>query len=164
MQLLTSAWSEVSEATITNFLRKVGISTEEAINDQDDPLKDFAAKELEETINEFRERFPDEVPKELNAAFLLDIDAEQPTNGDKPSDVEILPEVQGEAIQEEEDDIDVVYDEPPAPPSAFFIFLENKQRISSVCCTKVSFRVEKIFDYMEHLNFLSRIEISSRVS
>ena len=42
MQLLTSAWSEVSEATITKF----------------------------------RERFLNEFPEELNAAFLLDIDAE----------------------------------------------------------------------------------------
>ena len=54
MQLLTSAWFEVSEATIKNCFRKVGISeklAEEAINDQDDPFKDLAAKELEETIN-----------------------------------------------------------------------------------------------------------------
>ena len=58
----------------------------------------------------------DEVPEELNAAVLLD--AELSTNGDKPSDAEILAEVRGEAIQEE-DDIDVVYDEPPAPPSVF---------------------------------------------
>ena len=62
---------------------------------------------------------PDEVPEELNAAVLLNIDAELSTNGDKPSDAEILAEVRGEAIQEEEDDIDVVYDELPAPPSAF---------------------------------------------
>ena len=50
---------------------------------------------------------------------MLDIDTELSTNGDKPTDAEILAEVRGEAIQEEEDDIDVVYDEPPAPPSAF---------------------------------------------
>ena len=54
--------------------------------------------------------------RSLNAAVLLDIDAELSTN--KPSDAEIRAEVRGEAIQEE-DDIDVVYDEPPAPPSAF---------------------------------------------
>ena len=33
------------------------------------------------------------------------------------SDAEIVAEVRGKAIQE--DDIDVVYDEPPVPPSAF---------------------------------------------
>ena len=121
MQLLTSAWSELSEATIKNCFRKVEISekwVEEAINDQDDPLKDLAAEELEETINEFRERLPDDVPEELNAAVVLDIDVELSANRDKPSDAEILAELRGETMQEE-DDIDVVYDEPPAPPSAF---------------------------------------------
>ena len=121
MQLLTSAWSELSEATIKNCFRKVEISekwAEEAINDQDDPLKDLAAEELEETINEFRERLPDDVPEELNAAVVLDIDVELSANRDKPSDAEILAELRGETMQEE-DDIDVVYDEPPAPPSAF---------------------------------------------
>ena len=57
---------------------------------------------------------PDAVPEELNADVLLDIDAELSTNGDKLSDAEILAEVREEAIQEE-DDIDAVYDEPPAP-------------------------------------------------
>ena len=64
MQLLTFAWSEVSEATIKKRFRKVGILeklAEEAINYQDDPFKDLAAEELEETINEFRVRFPNEV-------------------------------------------------------------------------------------------------------
>ena len=78
MQLLTSAWPEVSETTIKNCFRKVGISeksAEEAINDHDDPFKDLAAEELEETINEFCERLPDEAPEQLNAAVLLDIDA-----------------------------------------------------------------------------------------
>ena len=64
MQLLTSAWSEVSEATIKKRFRKVGILeklAEEAINYQDDPFKDLAGEELEETISEFRVRFPHEV-------------------------------------------------------------------------------------------------------
>ena len=64
MQLLTSAWSEVSKATIKKRFRKVGILeklAEEAINYQDDPFKEVAAEELEETINEFRVRFPNEV-------------------------------------------------------------------------------------------------------
>ena len=121
IQLLISAWSKISEATIKNCFRKVGILEkfiEEGIDDQDHLFKNLATEELEETINEFRERLPDEVPEELNAAVLLDIDAELSTNGDKPSDAEILAEVQEEAIQEE-DDIDVVCDELSAPPSAF---------------------------------------------
>ena len=121
IQLLTSAWSEVSEVTIKNCFKKFGMSgnSAEAISDRDDPFKDLAAEELEETINEFRERLPDEVPEKLNAVVLLDIDAELSTNGDKPSDAEVLEELPGESIQEEEYDIDVVYDEPRAPPSAF---------------------------------------------
>ena len=66
---------------------------EEAINDQDDPFKDLVAEELEETINYFCERLPNEVPEEPNTAVLMDIDAELSTNGDKPSDAEILAEV-----------------------------------------------------------------------
>ena len=121
MQLLTSAWFGVSETTIKNYFSKVRNlekSADKGINDQDDTLKDLAAEEPEETINEFCERLPDEVPEELNAAVLLDIDAELSTNGDKPSDAEILATVRVKAIQEE-DDIDAVYDEPLAPPSAF---------------------------------------------
>ena len=47
---------------------------EEAINDQDDPLKNLATEELEETINELREILLDEVPEELNAqAFRVKV-------------------------------------------------------------------------------------------
>ena len=96
MQLLTFTWSKVSEATIENCFRKVEILenlAEEAINNQDDPFKGLAAEELEETINEFRERLPEEVPEQLNAAVSLVINAELSTNGDKPTDAEILVEV-----------------------------------------------------------------------
>ena len=61
-------------------------SPKEVINDQTDLSKDVAVEELEVTINEFRERLPDEVIEELNAAVLLDINAELSTNRDKPSD------------------------------------------------------------------------------
>ena len=86
MQLLTSATqpSKISEKL-----------AEEAINYKDDPFKDLAAGELEETINQFSERLPDEVPEKLNVAVLLDIDAEISTIGAKPRDDEILAEVRG---------------------------------------------------------------------
>ena len=77
MQLLQSAWSEVSEC-----FRKSGISeksTEQAINEEDDPFKDITA-DLEKTITELRERLPEEAPEELNATDLLDVDAELSTN------------------------------------------------------------------------------------
>ena len=91
-------------------------------------------EKLEETINEFRERLPDEIPEELNAAVLLDINPALSTNRDKPRDAEILAEIQGEAIQEEHD-IGVVCDEPPAPPSAFEIgnVFEVRQQFTLFC-------------------------------
>ena len=53
MQLLQSAWSEVSELTIKNCFRKSGISeksAEQAINEEDNPFKDITT-DLEETID-----------------------------------------------------------------------------------------------------------------
>ena len=120
-QLLTFTSSEVSETAIKNYFRKIGIFeklVEETINDQDDLFKDLEVEEFEETNNEFLERLSGEVPEELNAAVLLDIGAKLSTHGDRANDVEILGEVQREAIQEEEDDINIVYDKPSKPPSS----------------------------------------------
>ena len=72
MQLLQSAWSEVSELIIKNCFRKSEISEksgELAINKEDDPVKDITA-DLEEIITELRERLPEEAPEELNATDL----------------------------------------------------------------------------------------------
>ena len=66
---------------------------------------------------------------------MLDIDAKLYwTNGDKPRDAEISAEVWREAIQEE-DNIDVVYDEPSAPPSAFEVekAIEVLQQFALFC-------------------------------
>ena len=57
MWLLQSSWSEVSELFIKNCFPKRRISeksTEQAINEEDDPFKDITA-DLEETITELRE-------------------------------------------------------------------------------------------------------------
>ena len=168
--LLTSTWSEVSETTIRNCFRKVGILkklAEEAINNQDDPFKDVAGEEREETINEFRERLPYEVPEELNAAVLLDIDAELSTNGDKLSDAEILAEVRGEAIQEEEEeeeeeeegDIDLVYDESSAPPSAFEVekAIDVLQQFTPFCD-----KGENLLETLSKVNTYSQRAIAKR--
>ena len=120
MQLLQSAWSEVSELTIKNCFRKSGISeksAEQAINEEDDPFKDITA-DLEETITELREQLPEEAPEELNATDLLDVDAELSTNGEKPSDAEIIAEIRGEVPDgEDETDIDFVIDDPKILPT-----------------------------------------------
>ena len=166
--LLTYTWSEVSETTIKNCFKKVGIFkklAKEAINNQDDPFKDLAGGEREETINEFGERLPDEVTEELNAAVLLDIDSELSTNGDKLSDAEILAEVRGEAIQEEEEeeeeegDIDLVYDESSAPPSAFEVekAIDVLQQFTPFCD-----KGENLLETLSKVNTYSQRAIAKR--
>ena len=67
-------------------------SAEEAINEADDQFKD-----LEEVINDFRERLPDDVPEDSNCSVLIDVDDELSTTGSTQSDAEILAEVMGNA-------------------------------------------------------------------
>ena len=89
---------------------------EQTINKEDDPFKDITA-DLEETITEFCEQLPEEAPEELNTTDLLDVDAELSTNGEKPSDAEIIAEIRGEVPDNDEDetDIDFVIDDPKLP-------------------------------------------------
>ena len=60
---------------------------------------------------------PEEAPEELNTTDLLDVDAELSTNGEKPSDAEIIAEIRGEVPDNDEDetDIDFVIDDPKLP-------------------------------------------------
>ena len=60
---------------------------------------------------------PEEAPEELNATDLLEVDAELSTNGEKPSEAEIIAEIQGEVPDndEGETDIDFVIDDPKLP-------------------------------------------------
>ena len=60
---------------------------------------------------------PKEALEELNATDLLDVDAELSTNGEKPSDAEIIAEIRGEVPDNDEDetDIDFVIDDPKLP-------------------------------------------------
>ena len=138
MQLLQSAWSEVSELTIKNCFRKSGISeklVEQTINEEDDPFKDITA-DLEETITELREQLPEEAPEKLNATDLLDVDVELSTNGEKPSDSEIIAEIRGEVPDDEdENDIDFVIDDPKVPPTEIEIekAIEALEELSMFC-------------------------------
>ena len=120
MQLLQSAWSEVSELTIKNCFRKSGISeksVEQTINEEDDPFKDITA-DLKETITELREQLSEEAPEELNATDLFDVDVELSTNGEKPGDGEIIAEIRGEVPDDkDENDIDFIIDDQKVPPT-----------------------------------------------
>ena len=126
MQLLQSAWSEIKETTVQNCFRKAGISeraAEGAHGDRDDQFIDFTAEdnvELDEAIEGLRTRLPEEVPLQYNAAALIDCDEEIATNGDNPTDADILAFVRGELPpdEEEKDDIEVE-EQPPACPASF---------------------------------------------
>ena len=107
----------------------------QAINEEDDPFKDITA-DLEETITEVRERFPEEVMEELNATDLLDVDAELSTNREKPSDAEIIAEIRGEVTDDEDEtDIDFVIDDPKVPPTEIEIdkAMEALEQLSMFC-------------------------------
>ena len=63
--------------------------------------------ELDETIEEFHTRLPEEA-LQCNAATLLEIDEEIATSGDKLTDANILAFIREEftSVEEEEDDIE----------------------------------------------------------
>ena len=163
MQLLQSSWSEISETTVKNCFKKAGISeaaAEEALNDQDDPFKDLSADELEDTIEDLRERLPEEVPSELNAACLLDIDAELATSGGKPTDADILAELRGEPFDEgETDDALEVEDEPPICPTSLEVdkAVEVLQQLTLFCENGNEMR-----EIVEKINVHAQREISKR--
>ena len=65
LQLLVSAWNEVSQTTIVNCFKKAKISEKDqtiAINDEDDPFK-----EINENLKELREKEPNLVPENMIA-------------------------------------------------------------------------------------------------
>ena len=65
LQLLVSAWNEVSQTTIVNCFKKAKISEKDqtiAINDEDDPFK-----EINENLKELREKEATPVPENMTA-------------------------------------------------------------------------------------------------
>ena len=101
--------------------RKVEISEEpakEVVNEKDDPFKDLSTNELKDTVNELRERFSEEIPAELNAAVLLDNDAELSMSGSKLSHADILANIRHESVDEEQTDALEVEDESPVCPTS----------------------------------------------
>ena len=63
LQLLVSAWNEVSETTVVNCFKKAKISEKDqtiAINDEGDPFKD-----INENLKELREKEPSLVPENM---------------------------------------------------------------------------------------------------
>ena len=89
MQMLFSAWNALTTETIVNCFRKAGISAENqdaAIAEEDDPFKD-----LQDEIDALRINVqPDLIPEDINAASLVDVDAEVSAVQPPPTYAEIL--------------------------------------------------------------------------
>ena len=91
---------------------------------------------------------------------MLEIDAELSTNGDRQSDAEILAEVRGDATQDDDDgDVDVVYDESPAHPSALEVekAIEVLQRFTLFCDEGGDLR-----EVVSKVNIYSQKELAKR--
>ena len=72
LQLLTSAWNKVSQATIVNCFKKAKISDKDqtiAINDKSHPFK-----EINEDLQELREKDSSLVPESMIAEDLAGAD------------------------------------------------------------------------------------------
>ena len=79
---------------------------------------------------------PEEAPEELNATDLLDVNAELSTNGEKPSDAEIIAEIRGEVPDDEDEtDIEFVIDDPKVLPKEFEMekAIEALEELSMFC-------------------------------
>ena len=87
MQMLVSAWNALTTETIVNCFRKAGISAEnqDAAIAEDDHFKD-----LQDEIDALRTVQPDLIPEDINAASLVDVDAEVSAVQPPPTDAEIL--------------------------------------------------------------------------
>ena len=103
--------------TIVNCFRKAGISAENqdaAIAEADDHFKD-----LQDGIDALRTVQPDLIPEDINAASLVDVDAEVSDVQPPPTDAEILADfLETDNISDDElvDDSDGVDDVPMECP------------------------------------------------
>lgn len=104
LQLLVSAWNEVSKATIVNCFRKSKISEKDqtnAVNDEDDPFK-----EMSEELQNLRKKDSSLVPENLTAKDFACIDDVVVSTASHLTDNEILLEALQPDTNEEEDILD----------------------------------------------------------
>ena len=107
LQLLTSAWNEVSQATIVNCFKKAKISDKDqtiAINDEDDPFK-----EINKDLQELREKDSSLVPESMTAEDLASADDTVITRESTLTDEEILEEatkIDDDGVEDIEDEDD----------------------------------------------------------
>ena len=106
LQLLVSAWKEVSQTTIINCFKKAKISEKDqtiAINDEDDPFK-----EINENLKELTEKEPSLMPENMAAEdFATANDDAVITTSSTLTDEEILQET----TQTENDEVENIEDD-----------------------------------------------------
>ena len=88
MQMLVSAWNAFTTETIVNCFRKAGISAENqdaAIAEEYDPFND-----VQDEIDALRTVQPDHILEDINAASLVDVDAEVSAVQPPPTNAETL--------------------------------------------------------------------------
>ena len=112
MQMIVSAWDELSTKTIVNCFWKSGIPTEgqeTAIAEDDDPFQ-----ELQDEIDDLRSVQPNLIEKDFDATTFADVDAEVIAVQPPPSDAEIAAELlKTESFSDDDDDYSgEVADEP----------------------------------------------------
>ena len=107
LQLLASAWNEVSQATIVNCFKKVKISDKDqtiAINDEDDPFE-----EIDEDLQELRDKDSSLMPESMTAEDLASADDAVITRKSTLTDEEILEEatkIDSDGVEDIEDEDD----------------------------------------------------------
>ena len=107
LQMLVSAWNEVSETTIVNCFKKAKISEKDqllAVNDEDDPFK-----ELNDDLKELREKDSSLVPENMTAEIFASADDAVITTSSTLTDEEILEEAMMSDNDEPEDTHDEAF-------------------------------------------------------
>ena len=105
LQLLASAWNEVSQTTIVTCFKKAKISDKDqtiAINDEDDPFK-----EINEDLQELLEKDSSLVPESMTAEDLASADNAVITRESTLTDEKILEE----ATKIDDDEVEDIEDE-----------------------------------------------------
>ena len=112
MKILVLSWGDVTSTTIVNCFKKGGFS-ETAISEDDDPFAN-----LNEALDELKQRDENVVPKAYNTEDLLSVDDDVVVTAQALTDAEILEEIRGDTVEVEEDDEEegTAEDEVPVKP------------------------------------------------
>ena len=126
LQLLVSAWNEVSQTTIVNCFKKAKISEKDktiTIDNEDDPFK-----EINENLKELREKEPSLVPENMTAEDFATADDAVITTSSTLTDEEILQK----ATQTENDEVKEIED-------------DHEELVAPSICRKLIGNIEKPF-------------------